>query len=361
MSMHVLCPEGHLVVVDPNRRGAAAICPRCLASFLVEIDRAPAWHARKEDSRARRPRDDDDEEDEEERPRKKTTPKKAKRDDEDDDEETPRRKKQSRKTVEDEEDEGEDQEEDEDEVEGDEEEEPEIPIEWTARKRQLNVGSIGLIIMMIGNYCLLALAAFTILASANLMLGAPVWVVVIIFWVSVALRYLGITGFVVGAVLNLFAPSKIEGRAMLISTLVFTGLVYVLGLMILLCVHGYLVADPARGRRFAELLYLGAIICYGAGMLSAATYLSKLMIFMKLHLEKGQPISNMAFILLGGAVHEILLYFAPNLLISIGMWMIYVIAGVQIAANIFQVYMYTLQGALFLKIRRTIDKYIREG
>src|SRR6516164_4719152 len=149
MSMRVLCPEGHPVLVDATRRGAATICPRCLASFLVEMDRAPAWHARKEDSRARRPRDDDDEEDEEERPRKKTTPKKAKHDDED--EETPHRKKQFRKKLDDEEDE--DQEEDEDEV--DEEDEPEIPIEWTSRKRQLNVGSIGLIVMMVGNYCLL--------------------------------------------------------------------------------------------------------------------------------------------------------------------------------------------------------------
>ena len=361
MSMCVVCPEGHPVLVDATRRGAAAICPRCLASFLVETDRASAWHARKEDSKARRPRDDDDEDDEEERPRKKTTPKKAKQDDDEEDEETPRRKKQLRKKVDDEEDEDEDQEEDEEDEDEDEEEEPEIPIEWTSRKRQLNVGSIGLIAMMIGNYCLLALAAVTILALANQMLGAPAVIFVILFWVSLALRFLGITGFVVGAVLNLFAPSKIEGRAMLISTLVFTGLVYVLGLMILLCIKGYLVADPARGMRFAELLYLGAIICYAAGMLSAATYLSKLMIFMKLHLEKGQPISNMAFILLGGAVHEVLLYFTPRLLSSIGPWMIYVIAGVQIVANIFQVYMYTLQGALFVKIRRTIDKYIHEG
>jgi hypothetical protein len=361
MSMRVLCPEGHLVLVDARRRGAAAICPRCLASFLVEMDGASAWHARKDDSKARRSRDDDDEEDEEERPRKKSTPKKAKLDDDEEDEETPRRKKQSRKKVDDEEEEDEDQDEDEDEDEEDENEEPEIPIEWTSRKRQLNVGSIGLIAMMVGNYCLLALAAVTILTAALGMLVALAVVFDILFWGSFALRFLGITGFVVGAVLNLFAPSKIEGRAMLISTLVFTGLVYVLALMILLAIKGYLVADLARGMRFGELLYWGAMICYAAGMLSAATYLSKLMIFMKLHLEKGQPISNMAFILLAGAVPEILLYFTPSLRNSIGLWMIYVIAGVQIVANIFQVYMYTLQGALFLKIRRTIDKYIREA
>jgi hypothetical protein len=364
MSMRVLCPEGHPVLVDATRRGAAAICPRCLASFLVEMDGASAWHARKEDSRARRPRDDDDEEDEEKHPRKKTTPKKAKHEEEED-EETPRRKKQSRKKVDDEEDEDEDQEDDEDEDqdedEEDEKEEQEIPIEWTSRKRQLNVGSIGLIAMMVGNYCLLALAAVTILTSALGMLVALAVVFDILFWGSLSLRFLGITGFVVGAVLNLFAPSKIEGRAMLISTLVFTGLVYVLALMILLAIKGYLVADLARGMRFGELLYWGAMICYAAGMLSAATYLSKLMIFMKLHLEKGQPISNMAFILLVGAVPEILLYFTPSLKSSIGVWMIYVIAGVQIAANIFQLYMYTVQGALFLKIRRTIDKYIREA
>jgi hypothetical protein len=128
----------------------------------------------------------------------------------------------------------------------------------------------------------------------------------------------------------------------------------------LLATHGALVADPVRGMRFAELLGWGAMICYAIGMVSAMAYLSKLMVFVKLHLEKSQPITNMGFILLGGGVHEILGYAAPRLL-TIGMWMLYVIAGVQIVLNVFQIYMYMLQGPLFQKIRRVINKYIREG
>jgi hypothetical protein len=362
MIMRVVCPEGHPVLVDATRRGAAAICPRCFASFLVEMDGASAWHARKEDSKARQPRDDDDdEEDEEERPRRKTTPKKAKQDDEEDDEETPRRKKQSRKKV----DEEEEEDEDEDEEEDDEEGEPEEPIEWTPRKRQLNICAHGLIAMVVACNLLIAFVFFSSIwidfYELNIFGGARPLAITLFNWISLPLAFLGLTAFVVGMMLNLAAPAKAEAKGALIAAIVFAGLIYVLGLLTLLTMFGALFADPDRAKHFVQLLVVGSLVGFILCMVSTMAYLAKLMIFMKLHLDSSQPITNIGFILLAFALLFGLVYASPLLKTSIADWVRFVVAPVGTAIAGFAIYMLTVQARLITRVRRTIGVYIKEG
>jgi hypothetical protein len=365
MSMRVDCPEGHPTLVNASRLGAVAICPRCFASFLVEIDSVPSWHARKQDSKARRARDDDDDDEDvndEERPRKKTKAKKAKEDDEDNEEEKPRRKSQMRKRMDEDDEDEEDDEKDEDEDEEDEDEgEPEEPIEWTPRKRQLNICSHGLIAMMVACFFLIAFTIFTSLWIDIFELFRSDWALSGFYWFSLPLAYLGLTAFVVGMAFNLAAPAKAEAKGALIAAIVFAGLIYLLGFLTLLTSLGVLVSDPARAERFVQLLTGGSLICFVLCMVSTMAYLSKLMVFMKLHLDASQPITNIGFILLAFALLLGLVFLSPLLKSWIGDWTCYIVALVADAITAYAIYMLVLHVNLIVKVRRTIGTYIKEG
>ena len=131
MNICIFCPDGHPVTLAADKLGQVVACPRCFATFRAELEIGLPIGARKV-SRSRDDDDDDDDE-EEERPKKKPVAKKQiksrARDDDDDD--------------------------DEEDEEGDEEQEAEI--EWTGRKRQLNTCGIGLMIMMVAYYVLIAM------------------------------------------------------------------------------------------------------------------------------------------------------------------------------------------------------------
>lgn len=373
MSMRVVCPQGHVVLVNASKLGGTAICPQCFASFLVELNRVSPGRARPEGGKSRRPRDDEDDDDDdeegEERPRKKPSAKKAKDEDErpskkaktkktkDDDvgeeEETPRRKKKPRA--------------EEDETDDDKEEakEPEEPIEWTPRKRQLNIGSNGLIAMMVGCYLLLAFTVFTScwidLYEFDVFDGGRPWTISLFYFFSVPLLYLGMTAFVVALVFNLAAPAKAGGRGAIISGLVFASLVYLLGLMALLTMLGVFVADPARAERFVQLLVGGSVVCFVIFMISTMAYLSKLMIFMRLHLDASQAITNIGFILLAFSFLLGLVFLSPTLKVSVGDWTRFIVAAIADLITGYLIYMLIVDANLIKKVRSTIAIYIKEG
>ena len=352
------------------------ICPHCLASFRGDLDLTPSRQARKEESKSRRSRDDDDEDDEEEerpakkakakklnedeeeeRPRKKAEPKKAKKDDE---EETPRKKKKPRAD-----DEGEDEEEEKDGDDETEAVEEEEPIEWTPRKRQLSVCAKGLMAMVVGCYCLVA---FTVLTSLAIDCFEFIddwktpWIGPFIFnWFALPLLVLGVTAIVVALVMNLWVPSRAEGKGSLVTGLIFATLVYFLGLLTLLTMLRLTVADNERAERFIGLLAGGTIICFIISMVAAMAYLSQLMRFLKLHLEASQSITNIGFILLSFALLLGLVYASPVLKGMADEWMKFVVALLAIVVSGFAIRMLTLHVFLIMKVRRTIAAYIKDS
>jgi len=180
-------------------------------------------------------------------------------------------------------------------------------------------------------------------------------------WISLPLAFLGLTAFVVGMMLNLAAPAKAEAKGALIAAIVFAGLIYVLGLLALLTMHGALVADPARRERFVQMFVGGALVCFILCMVSTMAYLAKLMIFMRLHLDSSQPITNIGFILLAFALLLGLVYASPLLKTSIAQWVCYIVVPVATAIAGFAIYMLTIQARLIIRVRHTIGKFIKEG
>jgi hypothetical protein len=374
MSIRVVCPEGHPVVVEACKLGGAVVCPHCYASFPAEMYLTPARHARKAESKSSRSDDEDDEEEErpqkkikakrprdddeeEERPQKKTKAKKPK-----DEEETPKRKNQTRKQEDD--DEEDEEEAEEKEEDDDEEAEEERPIEWTARKRQLNVCSNGVLAMTVGVYCLAAFAGFTALWVAfhemDLFDGGRPWMVSFFDWLSIPLLYLGIAAFTVGMFLSLRVPAKAEGRGPIIAALIFSGLVFFLGLLTILGMYGTLSGDEERASRFVQLLVGSSSVCFILFLVSTKAYLAKLMIFMKMHLESSQPITNAGFILLSFVGMLLLVMISPVLKTSIAPWMCYVVALAFVACAGFGIRTLIVDAKLLTKIRDTIGKYIKD-
>jgi hypothetical protein len=341
MTIRILCPEGHPVRIEASKLGGVVVCPQCFTSFLSEPDLAPSWHARKATSKSSRSRDDDDDDDDE--------------DDEDDEDEKPQRKKKAAK-------EDDDDEEDEDEEE--EEKEPEAPIEWTSRKRQLNACSNGLVAMMVGCYFMAGFAGFAALwidiFEIDIFGDKGLWAIWLFFWSTEPLMYLAVAAFTGGMVFNLAVPAKAEGRGALIGGLVFAGVFFFLGLIIVLTLLGWLLSDPARQENFVRLQVGASIICFILCMVSAQAYLAKLMIFMKMHLESSQPITNFGFVFLCFAGMIALAFLSPMLKSNIGDWMCYVVAfAADICAGV-AIRTLIVHAFLLIKLRKAIAKYIRD-
>lgn len=342
MTVQVLCPEGHPCNVAETKIGTTVVCPRCFASFLAEVNGGALMHARREERRPRRARDEDDDEDE---------------DEEEEDDEPPPRKAKARRARDDDDDEDEDEEEDED----DEDEEDEI--EWTPRKRQLNVCRIALILMIVCAYLAVAHIVFSGLAfDIGLIWGD--WEVIAWFmfwWISIPLMILQVIGYLISLFISFAVPGKAEARAPIISGVVFFGIVIFVTIFTLLVWAGALGFDPDRKSRFLYLLCGIAGLCYAFGLVSLMGYLSKLMVFMRLHLESSQPITSGGFILLCFAL-RIGLFFATDTLMSLlGGWMCFVISAVDGAICGPAIRFLVVQTFMLLRIMRTIKNYIREA
>jgi hypothetical protein len=397
MIAEVKCPVGHNVAIAVAKLGETIACPCCFTPFLATLEIDFNAHAKKEERKPGRTRDDDDDDDDEDdRPQKKTksrreeedeeedeAPRKKKaarrRDDNEDDEEddededeAPRKKKATRKRDDDDDEDEEDEDDDEDdddeddgdEDDGDEDEEDEI--EWTRRKRQLNMCSIGLIILIVATSLLGAFTVFTDLAfSIFLILGGPdFWTPVasfLFFFLAVPCLFLCIIGHMACLFMNLFVPARAEARGPLIGGLVFFGLVAFLSIFIVLTWFGFMMADPDRGLRMMRLLNGVTMIFFACGIISTMAYLAKLMIFMRLHLESSKPITNAAFILLFLGLMLVLERLTPIAVEWIADWMVYVMSFLSGIIAAMAVRVIVLHAFLIVKIRATIAKYIRDA
>lgn len=374
MTATVLCPVGHPVAIAAEKIGGTIACPHCLVPFFASLELDVRAHAKKEERKPRRTRNDDDDDDEDEdddEPRKRKSARRRDDDDDDDEDEdeAPRRKKSARKRDDDDEDEEEDDdedEEDEDEEDDDEEDDDEEEVEWTRRKRQLNMCSIGLIILIVA-YSLLA--AFTIFCDLGfaifLILGDPdFWTPVayfLFFFLSVPCLFLCIVGHMAALAINFFIPARAEARSPIIAGEVFFGLMAFLSIFIVLAHFDVIMADPDRRLRMMQLLIGISLICFACGIIGTMAYLAKFMIFMRLHLESSKPITNAAFMLLFLFLMLFLWQLTPVALEWIGDWMRYVmsfLSGILAAACVRIIIMHIFVVA---KIRTTIAKYIVEA
>ncbi len=366
MTLHVSCPEGHCVAVAADKLGRTVVCSCCYAVFRADIDFSASRLARKEEKKARRSRDDDDdeeEEEEEEKPRKKKPKPKA---------EEPKKKdrkpagKTARKKDED------DEEEDEDEK---EEEEPEI--DWTPRKRELNLCIIGLYITM-GAFGIL------ILFTAALCVGVD-WIVYEIIGkfqnqvpmdrIVTGPAYAELAGYIIGPFIaltqvvlivalfvNLAAPAKAETRSLAIAGLVFGFIFFVFGILVLLAVFTKIVVeDEIRAQNMARLMGGAAGLCFIISLMSTMAFQSKLMMFMNMKLEASQAVTNAGFyfVYLVGmfAAQYFSLIVCNYLHFYVGFANILVIfaaAGMAIRMLIAQI-------MLMIKVQKTIQTYIREA
>lgn len=366
MTATVTCPQGHLVEIAAERVGCEVACPCCLTPFLAQANFDALARARKEERKARRSRDDEDDEDEDdededETPRKKKV---ARKEDDEDEDDEPRKKKTARHRKdedddEDDEDDDEDEEDDDDDVDEDDEEEE---IEWTGRKRQLNMCAIGLIILLIGTGMLAVFMTFFDLAM--ILMLALGWGSIGFFFtafIAIPALFLGILGYIVGLIVNMFVPARAEARGPIIGGLVFFGIVVLLTIFVLLAYFDVIMSDPDRRNRMLELLKWGCYICFACGIISTMAYLAKLMIFMKLHLESSQPVTNGGFILLFMIVPILLTYINLWCITEIGDWMGYVLAFIYLIDGAICIRVLVLQVMLLLKVRRTIATYIRDA
>jgi hypothetical protein len=387
MTLRVACPAGHPVILAADKLGTDVACPHCLMTFRADTETALRPHARKED-KARRARDDEDDDDEKP-PKKAKTKKDAIRegeppvkpkkrrastedDDEDEEDEKPRKKKSAAKKADDDED-------DEDDEEGDaedEEEEEEEPIEWTPRKRQLQRCGIGLTIMMVA-YCILMGFSFFIMlllvyytfeimnyiGANSKMEGIPLGEASV--WLGLtAAPFLALAQVVllVALVMSLFSvPAKVEAKGALIAGIVFGGLVFLAGTLILLAHYEVIVSDVVRSARLIQLMGGGAGLCFFLSTLSAMAYHGKLLHFLNLRLEASQPITNTLFYFLYFIGAFIIFLATPYvcyyLFVYFGWAVILGICAV-IAIAIRQL---IAQAKMFLLAKKAIDKYIREA
>ena len=362
MSICILCPEGHPVIVAAGKLGGVAACPRCFTSFLVEVDAVAVYHARKEERKSRRSRDDDDDEDdqEEEKPKKKRPAKK-----EDKEEKRPAKASRAKK----------DEDED-DEEEDEEEEEEEEEIKWNSRKRQLNICKTGAVIYMIAYWILVAFFLVTMLALDLFAYGvlSGIGLTNSIEKLDYSIVWLWCFGFIAGPFLalaelalmvgmffSMAVPPKAEGKGLLLCGLVFGGLVFLNGVLILLAWQQIIVSDEARAMNMIKLLGGGAALCFLVSIMSAMSYMSKLMIFMRLNMEASQPVTNtMFFFLFYLAMFVLFLataYVCYYLHYFVGYVMIIAIdamAGLGIRSLI-------AQTMVFLKVNKVITTYIKEA
>ncbi|MBM3995193.1 MAG: hypothetical protein FJ303_13725 [Planctomycetes bacterium] len=359
MSMRIECPNGHVIVVDAAGAGGDFVCPLCAGSAPFDIE--AARHARKDEGKRRSSSRADDEDDEDDRPQKKSSkksarpsdddedrPRKKSRDDEDDDDDRRSRKKSRRR----------------DEDETPEAQDSDDGIEWTPRKRQLQVASYALIVMIVGLSIFLAFNFFNwkwmAFYEMELFGDAKTWAPALFYWLSVPLLYLGIIAFVVAMVMSLWAPSQVEGMASIITCLVFTGIILFVGLLLILNYFELLLGDLARGARFVQIMAIASAACMVVGMMAAMAYLSQLMVFMKLTLESSQAVTNMMFVILLWGVMFALVYISPKAKDMVGDWFGYLLVGAAAAVTGLAEYILVNLILLIIQVRKTIDKYIKD-
>jgi hypothetical protein len=381
MSLHVHCPEGHEVAVGAAKIGAVAFCPHCYCAFTIKPSIDPWSRARKEESKSRRARDDDDEDDDEEdeddeeededddRPRKQAKKKKDEDDDEDEQDEKPRKKKAVARD-----DDDEDEEEEEDEKpkpkpkkakadSDDEDEEEEEEIEWNPRKRQLQICSHAVMVVLVAMCMLGAFAVFATFAMLFFQLiddaKTPEFGPGIFRYVCVPLLYLSILSILTAMIMSFASPAKVEGRVGIISALVFGGLVLFQGLLMILNYSEALV-EASRVERFTQFLAGGSILCFIFATISCMGYLSKLLYFMNLRMESSQPVTSMGFVFMCYLGMLVLIYVDP---IVKGWfdWLGYILALVFAVVAAFCIYLMVYFIFLLVKLREAIAKYIREA
>lgn len=365
MKIDILCPEGHVVSVDAGRLGSTVLCPHCYAHFVASVPITTSLHARAEKGKARPSRDDDDDDDDDDE------------DDDDDDDEPPRKKskasptkKPARKAEEEKSRGGKParsrakEEDDDDDEDDDEEVEEEEPIQWTKTKRQLNICNSGLVFMLVACYMICTFAALTGLSitiyQLDDLLGdmrSDAWF--LFRWVAIPLLYLTTITLMVGMFISLAVPPKAEARGPLIAGLVAALVVLLLGVVILLTLLDTFSLDPLRLERMMQLLVGGSIVFFIICLLSAMGYVSKLLIFMRMHLEKSVPPTTMGFVLLALVILLVLSILTATLRSSLGSWVSYVIALVGSLAGDFAAYMVVSVVKLINRLRKTIVVFIK--
>ena len=368
MTLCISCPDGHQVEIAAEKLGQAVACPCCLSVFLAEAD-DPSWRfARKEEKKPRRSRDDDadddDDDEEDEKPRKKSS--KVKAGEPKKPAPKPAAKKPARKKDDDDDDDDDDEEA--------EDEEPEI--EWTPRKRQLNLCGVGLLIT-IGVFAILILFTATLAAFLDWF----TWGVMGLFQAQIAVdkistgpAYAWVAAYIAGPFFtlaqivlmvalffNLSVPGKAEARSLAISGLVFGLLFFIFGTLTLLAEFQVVVSDQIRAERMEALMGGGAGLCFIVSLMSAMAFQSKLMIFMNMKLEASQAVTNVGFYFLFLAMTMAALYASVIICNYLHYFLGYaVILGILIGAGFAGRPLYA-QINLILKLHKTIQTYIREA
>lgn len=384
MSLCICCPEGHRVQITADKLGQSVACPACFAVFLAELDCSTGRGVRKEEKKPRRARDDDDDDDdddeEEETPRKKKPAVKAEsakkkdakaKDSSDQISEKPlpaAKKKPSRRDDDDDDEDGDEEEE--------EEHEAEPEINWTPRKRQLNLCVIGLYVT-IGAFVVMIIFTATLAVTQNWF----IYGVMALFQAQIAAdristgaAYAWMAAFIAGPFFtiaqvvlmvalffSLSVPAKAEARSSAIAGIVFGLFFFLFGLMALLAEFQVVVSDEIRAERLEMIMGLGAGLCFIISLMSTMAFQSKLMMFMNMKLEASQAVTNvgfyfvylagmLAFLFASVIICNYLHYFLGYALILATL----VVCGM--AGRI----LYS-QISLMLKVQKTIFKYIRES
>lgn len=378
MIICIACPEGHPVHLAAGRFDGEVLCPRCLTSFFASAGFAPSSNAKPEKGKARRPRDEDDDDEEDEKPAKKGKPAKGKKGK--DAEEKPAQKSKSTKTKKDDDDKKpsakpkpaktkKDDEEDDDDEDEEEEEEEEEEIQWTGRKRQLNLCSKGLALIIAGIYLLVGFVVFSMLSVDYFELvedqKGEVWrngpAYYLFYFLAIPLIYLATGTLMVGMFMNLAVPPKVEGKGPLFAGIVFGGLVFLLAVVLLLTLFEVIVSDPVRYSRLLELVAGASILCFVVCFLATMGYLSKLLTFMRMQMESSQPITSGGFLMMCLAALLVVVYLGGMLKSNLGSWAGYVVAGVADGAGGFGIILMLSLVKLIQKLRLAIATYIRDG
>lgn len=384
MAIQVFCPQGHLVIVAVERLDGEIACPHCFATFHAEVDSTVQKFARKEERRGRPSDDEDDEDEADEKPKRKAKPEKEKGDekpkkkpkprpkdeDEDEEDEKPRKKAAARKKSQKEE-----EDDDEDEEDGPPEEEEE-PIEWTPRKRRLNMCRIGLYVMM-GSYCILMLFTFLFMLVMDFLTygigiyigandkieGLPsgefwTW---LFAYTAAPFGALAQLVLLVGFFLNLMVPPKVEGKGPLIAGIVFGGLVFLAGILILLASNLVIVSDEARAERLVQLMGIGAALCFIISTMSAMAYHGKLLAFFNLKLEASQPMTNTLFYYMYFVGMFVVFLLTPYACYYLHPMISYILIVAIDAMAAMAIRMLLAQVQLFLKSGAMILQYIKDS
>jgi hypothetical protein len=164
----------------------------------------------------------------------------------------------------------------------------------------------------------------------------------------------------VAMVICLFVtPAKVEAKGILIAGIVFGGLVFLSGILILL--SGSIMSDPVRAERFSQLLGGGAGLCFFFSAMSAMAYHSKLLGFLNMKLEASQPITNTMFYFLYLAVMFVIYFATPYAcyyLMNLVGWLLLLAIDAVVAIAIRQL---IAQAKMFFRSKQAINKYILEA